>query len=170
MKIRIFLSVLAAVLALAASAKEVKLLNVSYDPTRELYVDFNKAFAKYWEAKTNNGDTVTIQQAHAGSGQQARAVVDGLPADVVTLALAGDVDAVARAHLLPADWQKRLPNNSSPYTSTIVFLVRKGNPQKIKDFLDIAAIPAGGWDPSLAFVMGGRRSRTGTTSRGPASR
>ena len=137
MKNRILLSVFAAVLALAAAAKEVKLLNVSYDPTRELYVDFNKAFAKYWAANSKDGDTVTIQQAHAGSGQQARAVVDGLSADVVTLALAGDIDAVAKARLLPADWQKRLPNNSSPYTSTIVFLVRQGNPQKIKDWDDL---------------------------------
>ncbi len=118
------------------TAKEIKLLNVSYDPTRELYIDFNAAFAKYWEAKT--GEKVTIQQSHGGSSKQARSVIDGLAADVVTLALAYDVDALAeRAKLLPADWQKRLPNNSAPYTSTIVFLVRKGNPKGIKDWDDL---------------------------------
>ena len=117
-------------------AKEVKLLNVSYDPTRELYQDFNAAFARYWKEKT--GDTVTIQQSHGGSGKQARSVIDGLEGDVVTLALAYDIDAIAeKAKLLPADWQKRLPNNSSPYTSTIVFLVRKGNPKGIKDWDDL---------------------------------
>jgi sulfate transport system substrate-binding protein len=127
---------LAASLAVSASAKEVKLLNVSYDPTRELYTEYNAAFAKYWQAKT--GDTVTISQSHAGSGKQAQAVVNGLEADVVTLALAYDIDAIARqAKLLPADWQKRLPNNSTPYTSTIVFLVRKGNPKGIKDWNDV---------------------------------
>jgi sulfate transport system substrate-binding protein len=111
-----------------SSAKDIKLLNVSYDPTRELYQDFNAAFSKYWKGKT--GDAVTIQQSHGGSGKQARSVIDGLEADVVTLALAYDIDAIAeKARLLPADWQKRLPNNSSPYTSTIVFLVRKGNPK-----------------------------------------
>ena len=111
-----------------ASAGQVKLLNASYDPTRELYQDFNSAFAKYWQSKT--GDTLTMQQSHAGSGKQARAVIDGLPADVVTLALAYDIDAIAaKGKLLPVDWQKRLPNNSAPYTSTIVFLVRKGNPK-----------------------------------------
>src|ERR1043165_5707349 len=105
-------------------AKEVKLLNVSYDPTRELYTAVNAAFAKQWQAKT--GQKVTIQQSHGGSGKQARAVIDGLAADVVTLALAYDIDAIAeKSKLLPADWQKRLPNNSAPYTSTIVFLVRK---------------------------------------------
>ncbi len=118
-------------------AAEVSLLNVSYDPTRELYVEFNTAFAKHWQAKT--GDTVTVQQSHGGSGKQARAVIDGLEADVVTLALAGDIDAVAeKGKLLPADWQKRLPHNSAPYTSTIVFLVRKGNPKGIKDWNDLA--------------------------------
>lgn len=120
----------------AVQAKELKLLNVSYDPTRELYQDYNAAFAKYWKDKT--GDTVKIEQSHGGSGKQARAVIDGLEADVVTLALAYDVDAVVeKARLLPADWQKRLPNNSSPYTSTIVFLVRKGNPKGIKDWDDL---------------------------------
>ncbi len=119
-----------------AQAKEIKLLNVSYDPTRELYQDYNAAFAKYWKDKT--GDTVVIQQVHNGSGKSARAVIDGLQADVVTLALAYDIDAIAeKSKLLPADWQKRLPNNSTPYTSTIVFLVRKGNPKGIKDWDDL---------------------------------
>src|ERR1022692_1553968 len=114
----------------------VTLLNVSYDPTRELYQDYNAAFAKYWQAKT--GQAVTIQQSHGGSGKQARAVIDGLQADVVTLALAYDIDAISQnAGLLPADWQKRLPQNSTPYTSTIVFLVRKGNPKQIKDWDDL---------------------------------
>ena len=118
------------------SAKEIKLLNVSYDPTRELYQEYNAAFAKHWQAKT--GDTVNIQQSHGGSGKQARGVIDGLQADVVTLALAYDVDAIAdKAKLFPADWQKRLPNNSAPYTSTIIFLVRKGNPKGIKDWDDL---------------------------------
>ena len=127
---------LAASLAISASAKEVKLLNVSYDPTRELYTEYNAAFAKYWQAKT--GDTVTVSQSHGGSGKQAQAVIASLDADVVTLALAYDIDAIAKqAKLLPADWQKRLPNNSTPYTSTIVFLVRKGNPKGIKDWNDI---------------------------------
>ncbi|HKX95121.1 MAG TPA: sulfate ABC transporter substrate-binding protein [Methylibium sp.] len=129
----------AAVLSLAAGvavAKEVTLLNVSYDPTRELYVDFNKAFAKHWKAKT--GDDVVVKQSHGGSGKQARSVIDGLEADVVTLALAYDVDEIAdKAKLFPAEWQKRLPHNSSPYTSTIVFLVRKGNPKGIKDWDDL---------------------------------
>ena len=112
------------------------LLNVSYDPTRELYQDFNAAFAKYWKNKTN--ETVTIKQSHGGSGKQARSVIDGLDADVVTLALAYDVDALAdKARLIPADWQKRLPHNASPYTSTIVFLVRKGNPKQIRDWNDL---------------------------------
>jgi sulfate/thiosulfate transport system substrate-binding protein len=116
--------------------KEIKLLNVSYDPTRELYQEYNAAFAKYWKAKT--GDTVTVQQSHGGSGKQARAVIDGLQADVVTLALAYDIDAIAEnAKLFPSDWQKRLPNNSAPYTSTIIFLVRKGNPKGIKDWDDL---------------------------------
>ena len=123
-------------LAACASGKEFKLLNVSYDPTRELFVEFNAAFARHWKETT--GDTVTIQQSHGGSSKQARSVIDGLPADVVTLALAYDVEAIAaQAKLLPADWQKRLPNNSSPYTSTISFLVRKGNPKGIKDWDDL---------------------------------
>ena len=118
------------------NAQNLTLLNVSYDPTRELYEDYNKAFAQYWKAKT--GQTVTIQQSHGGSGAQSRAVIDGLTADVVTLALAYDIDAIAeRAKLLPVNWQSRLPNNSTPYTSTIVFLVRKGNPKNIKDWDDV---------------------------------
>jgi sulfate/thiosulfate transport system substrate-binding protein len=120
----------------AAHASAVKLLNVSYDPTRELYEDYNKAFALYWKGKT--GDTVTVNQSHGGSGKQARAVIDGLEADVVTLALAYDIDALAaQGGLVPANWQTRLPNNSAPYTSTIVFLVRKGNPKNIHDWGDL---------------------------------
>src|SRR5690348_17313892 len=120
----------------AGAADRLTLLNVSYDPTRELFQDYNVAFAKYWKAKT--GQDVTIQQSHGGSSKQARAVIDGLDADVVTLALAYDIDAIAeKAHLLPSTWQSRLPNNSSPYTSTIIFLVRKGNPKKIKDWDDL---------------------------------
>jgi sulfate/thiosulfate transport system substrate-binding protein len=119
-----------------AQGGNVTLLNVSYDPTRELYQDFNAAFARYWKAKT--GQTVTVEQSHGGSAKQARAVIDGLQADVVTLALAYDIDAISEhAGLLPADWQKRLPENSTPYTSTIVFLVRKGNPKHIKDWDDL---------------------------------
>jgi sulfate transport system substrate-binding protein len=122
--------------SLGASAKEIKLLNVSYDPTREFYQDFNAAFSKYWEGKT--GNKVTVQQSHGGSGKQARSVIDGLEADVVTLALAYDIDVIAeKGRRLAPDWQKRLPNNSSPYTSTIVFLVRKGNPKQIKDWSDL---------------------------------
>ena len=123
--------------ALTASAKDITLLNVSYDPTRELYQDFNKAFAAHWKAKT--GDNVTVKQSHGGAARQARSVIDGLEADVVTLALAYDIDAISeKAKLLPPDWQKRLPHNSSPYTSTIVLLVRKGNPKGIKDWDDLA--------------------------------
>jgi sulfate/thiosulfate-binding protein len=119
-----------------AQAAEVTLLNVSYDPTRELYTDFNKAFAEYWKKKT--GDTIRINQSHNGSGRQARAVIDGLAADVVTLALAADIDQIAtQGKLLPVNWEERLPNHSAPYTSTIVFLVRKGNPKKIKDWGDL---------------------------------
>src|SRR5471030_1537443 len=111
----------------SASAKSVELLNVSYDPTRELYVDYNKAFADYW--KKQSGDDVTITQSHGGSGKQARAVIDGLAADVVTLGLPPDIDAIVKnGHLIDPKWESRLPENSSPYTSTIVLLVRKGNP------------------------------------------
>src|SRR3982751_5936100 len=123
-------------LASAALAADITLLNVSYDPTRELYVEFNKAFASAYQKET--GKSVEIKQSHGGSGSQARSVIDGLQADVVTLALAYDVDAVAGKGLIAADWQKRLPQNASPYTSTIVFLVRKGNPKGIKDWDDIA--------------------------------
>ena len=131
----------AATLALAAAAglaaaKDITLLNVSYDPTRELYQDYNAAFAKYWQAKT--GDKVSVKQSHGGSGKQARSVIDGLEADVTTLALAYDIDEIAeRAKLIAPDWQKRLKHNSSPYTSTYIFLVRKGNPKGIKDWSDL---------------------------------
>jgi sulfate/thiosulfate transport system substrate-binding protein len=133
-----FVLVITAVLLVTGSlqAAEITLLNVSYDPTRELYADFNAAFAKEWQKKT--GDKVTVQQSHGGSGKQARGVIDGLEADIVTLALAGDIDAIAeKARLIPTEWQKRLPHNSAPYTSTIVFLVRKGNPKGIKNWNDL---------------------------------
>lgn len=121
---------------LAFAQKEITLLNVSYDPTRELYQEINTAFAKYWKEKT--GQVVSIKQSHGGSSKQARAVIDGLQADVVTLALAYDIDAIhEQAKLLPKDWQKRLPHNSAPYTSTLAFLVRKGNPKRIKDWDDL---------------------------------
>lgn len=131
---------------LAGQADDLTLLNVSYDPTRELYQEFNAAFAKYWQKE--KGQTVVVKQSHGGSGKQARAVIDGLDADVVTLALAYDIDAIAeKAKLIPRNWQSRLPHNSAPYTSTIVFLVRKGNPKGIKDWDDlvksgVAIIPA----------------------------
>ncbi|QSA99179.1 sulfate ABC transporter substrate-binding protein [Methylococcus sp. EFPC2] len=131
-------AVLSALLFNAASvqAADVKLLNVSYDPTREFYQEYNELFAKHWKQKT--GKSLEVQQSHGGSGKQARAVVDGLDADVVTLALSYDVDQLSsKAKLIPEDWQKRLPNNSAPYTSTMVFLVRKGNPLKIKDWDDL---------------------------------
>jgi len=135
MKTSLFILILA-LLALAADAAEIKLLNVSYDPTREFYTEYNAAFAKYW--KTRSGDEVVVAQSHGGSGKQAQAVINGLDADVVTLALAYDIDAIsAQSGLLPADWQSRLPANSTPYTSTIVFLVRKGNPKHIKDWDDL---------------------------------
>ena len=122
-------------LALNAQA-QVSLLNVSYDPTRELYVEFNQAFAKHWKAKT--GQDVTVKQSHGGSGKQARSIIDGLDADVATLALAGDTDALHdNGQLIPKDWQKRLPHNSSPYTSTIILVVREGNPKGIKDWDDL---------------------------------
>jgi sulfate/thiosulfate-binding protein len=126
----------AAPLSSALAQTAITILNVSYDPTRELYEDYNAVFAKYWKAKT--GQDLTIKQSHGGSGKQARAVIDGLEADVVTLGLAYDIDAIAaNAKVLPADWQKRLPDNSTPYTSTIVLLVRKGNPKHIKDWDDL---------------------------------
>lgn len=122
--------------AVGVDAKEIRLLNVSYDPTRELYREFNEAFAKHWKAKT--GNTVVIRQSHGGSAKQARSVMEGLPADVVTLALAHDIDAISKnAQLLPADWQQRLPDHSAPYTSVVVFLVRKGNPKGILDWGDL---------------------------------
>ena len=142
MKIKHFLSLsITFVILLALSggawAKQITLLNVSYDPTRELYEDYNKAFAKYWKNKT--GDDVIINQSNGGSGKQARAVIDGLDADVVTLGLAYDIDSIAeKSGLLPKNWQSLLPNNSTPYTSTIVFLVRKGNPKSIQDWDDLA--------------------------------
>jgi sulfate transport system substrate-binding protein len=130
---------LALLLSLSATAqaqKTITLLNVSYDPTRELYQDFNAAFAKYWKEK--NGEVVTMNQSHGGAAKQARAVIDGLEADVVTLALAYDIDEIAqKAKLIPADWQQRFPQNSAPYTSTIVLLVREGNPKGIKDWDDL---------------------------------
>jgi sulfate/thiosulfate transport system substrate-binding protein len=125
----------AALLAAPGHAADISLLNVSYDPTRELYVEVNKAFAEKWKA--DKGDALTIKASHGGSGKQARAVIDGLEADVVTLALAYDIDAIAEKGLLAKDWQKKFPENASPYTSTIVFLVRKGNPKGIKDWDDI---------------------------------
>jgi sulfate/thiosulfate-binding protein len=129
-------ALLAVVLLASTAHAAVSLLNVSYDPTRELYQDVNAAFARHWKEKT--GETVTVRQSHGGSGKQARSVIDGLDADVVTLALAYDIDALyERGRLIPKDWQKRLPSNSAPYTSTIVFLVRKGNPKGIKDWDDL---------------------------------
>ena len=138
-KIPVALSLLAglSITAMPAwAADPVTLLNVSYDPTRELYADYNKAFAKYWKAKT--GQDVVIKQSHGGSGKQARSIIDGLESDVATLALAGDVDALVKnGNYLSADWQKKLPHNSAPYTSTIVFLVKKGNPKGLKDWDDL---------------------------------
>ena len=135
-KLGLAISVLFLIVPIISKAADISLLNVSYDPTRELYQVYNEAFAKYWKAKT--GDNVKVQQSHGGAGKQARAVIDGLEADVVTLALSYDIDQLSeKGRLIPADWQKRLKNNSSPYTSTIVFLVRKGNPKNIKDWNDI---------------------------------
>lgn len=135
MKITPILAIAVAFLG-TALAKDVSILNVSYDPTRELYLEYNDAFAKYWKEKT--GDTVKVDQSHGGSGKQARAIIDGLEADVATLALAADINALHdKGDLVPEDWQKALPNNSTPYTSTIVFLVRKGNPKGIKDWSDL---------------------------------
>ena len=131
-------AILIAALSLFSSlafARDLSLLNVSYDPTREFYADYNAEFGRWWQQKT--GDSVRVRQSHGGSGKQARAVLDGLQADVVTLALAADIDVLAASSLLPADWQTRLPHNSSPYTSTIVFLVRKGNPRQIRDWDDV---------------------------------
>ena len=133
---RALITLLTLGLAFSASAKTIELLNVSYDPTRELYADYNQAFAAYWKQKT--GDDVVVKQSHGGSGAQARSVSDGLQADVVTLALADDINNLnIHGQLLPADWQSKLPENSTPYTSTIVLLVRKGNPKHIKDWDDL---------------------------------
>ena len=135
-RISLSIAAVALITPLAIQAADVSLLNVSYDPTRELYQDYNEAFSKYWKAKT--GDNVKVQASHGGSGKQARAIIDGLEADVATLALSYDIDQLnEKGRLIPADWQKRLNHNSSPYTSTIVFLVRKGNPKKIKDWDDL---------------------------------
>ena len=149
------LSLALALAAVAAQAKTVTLLNVSYDPTRELYGEYNKAFAQYWKAKT--GDDVVVKQSHGGSGKQARSVIDGLPADVVTLALAADIDAISdRAHLIPAGWQKKYAHNSTPYTSTVVFLVRKGNPRHIKDWDDLVKPGVGVVTPNPKTSGGAR--------------
>jgi sulfate transport system substrate-binding protein len=132
----IFAGTLALALSTSSFAVEISLLNVSYDPTRELYQEYNAAFAKYWKAKT--GDDVTIKASHGGSGKQARSIIDGLEADVATLALAADIDALNKnGELVPANWQTRFKNNSTPYTSTIVLIVRKGNPKNIKDWSDL---------------------------------
>ncbi len=133
--IKIFIIGLVVLTNVLLEAKEIKLLNVSYDPTREFYVEYNSMFSQYWKSKT--GDDVKINQSHGGSGKQARSVMDGLGAHVVTLALKYDIDVVASKGLLPQEWQKSLPDNSTPYTSTIVFIVRKGNPKKIKDWDDL---------------------------------
>ncbi len=154
-KLALILLAFALLGAAEVGAKDVKLLNVSYDPTRELYQEFNTAFAAEWQKKT--GDKVTIQQSHGGSGKQARSVIDGLEADIVTLALAYDIDAIAeRSRVLPKDWQSRLPHNSSPYTSTIVFLVRKGNPKGIKDWDDLVK-PGVGIIPANPKTSGAAR-------------
>ena len=148
-------SALLVLLSGAALAKDVTLLNVSYDPTREFYAEFNREFAEHWRAKT--GDTLTVQASHGGSGKQARSVIDGLEADVVTLALAFDIDAIAdKGRLLPADWQSRLPHNSTPYTSTIVFLVRKGNPKGIRDWGDLVQPGVGVITPNPKTSGGAR--------------
>jgi sulfate transport system substrate-binding protein len=151
---RIALFIALAITMSAAAAHAQQLLNVSYDPTRELYQQFNAAFAKHYKARA--GKDVTIRQAHAGSGAQARAVIDGLDADVVTLALAYDIDAIARSGLIDPKWQSRLPNNSAPYTSTIVFLVRKGNPKGIRDWDDLIR-PGVGVIPANPKTSGGAR-------------
>ena len=137
MKLILTIAAIAAATIACAGAKPIEMLNVSYDPTREFYSEVNDAFAKYWKEKT--GQAIKINQSHGGSGKQARSIIDGIQADVATLALAYDIDELAaRGGLIPADWQKRLPRNSSPYTSTIVFVVRKGNPKGIKDWGDLA--------------------------------
>ena len=153
--LRSLAAVLVVLLSGTAMAGDTTLLNVSYDPTREFYQDYNAAFARHWQAQT--GDTVTVNQSHGGSGKQARAVIDGLAADVVTLALAADIDAIAKqAKLLPADWQSRLQGNSAPYTSTIVFLVRKGNPKGIRDWSDLVKPGVGVITPNPKTSGGAR--------------
>ena len=148
-----------------AAAAPITLLNVSYDPTRELYKDINAAFAAYWKGRT--GQALDIKQSHGGSGKQARAVIDGLQADVVTLALAGDIDEIAaRARLLPANWQSRLPNNSTPYTSTIVFLVRKGNPKGVRDWPDLVKPGVGVITPNPKTSGGARWAYLAAYSHG----
>jgi sulfate transport system substrate-binding protein len=152
---KLITALFAGILFAASAHAEVNLLNVSYDPTRELYQEFNAAFARHWKA--TKGEEVTVKQSHGGSGKQARGVIDGLEADVVTLALAYDIDAIAeKAKLLPADWQKRLPSNSAPYTSTIVFLVRSGNPKGIKDWGDLAKPGVGVITPNPKTSGGAR--------------
>jgi sulfate/thiosulfate transport system substrate-binding protein len=155
-----FLLLALAVVVTSPARADTTLLNVSYDPTRELYQEFNAAFAKHWAAQAK--EKVTIKQSHGGSGRQARSVIDGLEADVVTLALAYDIDEIAQVgKLLPANWQARLPSNSAPYTSTIVFLVRKGNPKAIKDWDDLVK-------PGVSVITPNPRrpvARAGTTSR-----
>lgn len=149
----------AAALAAASTvtpAKDITLLNVSYDPTREFYQEYDKAFAKYWKGKT--GDDVVVKASHGGSGKQGRSVIDGLQADVVTLALAIDIDAIAGKKLLASDWQKRLKHNSTPYTSTIIFLVRKGNPKGIKDWSDLVKPGVGVITPNPKTSGGARWS------------
>jgi sulfate/thiosulfate-binding protein len=148
-------TVLAALLWTLPAAADTTLLNVSYDPTREFYQDYNQAFAAHWQQQT--GETVTVQQSHGGSGKQARAVIDGLDADVVTLALAADIDAIAeKSDLLPKDWQGRLPDHSAPYTSTIVFVVRAGNPKAIQDWGDLARPGVGVITPNPKTSGGAR--------------
>ena len=149
-----FVSALSVAIGIGNAVAQTALLNVSYDPTRELYKDYNAAFAKHWQAKT--GQAVSFRQSHGGSGKQAMAVRDGLEADVVTLALAYDIDALVERKLIPADWQTRFPNNSSPYTSTIVFLVRKGNPKAIKDWGDLARPGVGVITPNPKTSGGAR--------------
>ncbi|MBP7280998.1 MAG: sulfate ABC transporter substrate-binding protein [Leptospiraceae bacterium] len=158
MKINLVKSLVSTILLLAGlqsvAAKDITLLNVSYDPTRELYAEYNKVFAKYWKGKS--GDDVRVNQSHGGSGKQARSVLDGLEADFVTLALSYDIDIIASKGLLSPDWQKSLPNNSSPYTSTIVFVVRKGNPKNIKDWDDLIKSKVGVITPNPKTSGGAR--------------
>ena len=153
MKKTLLITLLSAVIATPAFAADISLLNVSYDPTRELYQDYNTAFNQYWKAKT--GDTVSVKQSHGGSGKQARAIIDGLEADVATLALAADIDALHdNGDLVPANWQTRLPHNSTPYTSTIVLLVRKGNPKHIKEWSDLIK-------PGIAVIVANPKTSGG---------